>query len=58
VLFEPTAQRLASQKFHHDVGGTDGSVAKLEDLHQAGMVDDVDGARLVEKARQRVLVFG
>ena len=46
----PRAERLAFQKLHHDVRRAVGLLAKFGNLDDARMVDDVDGARLVEEA--------
>ena len=37
-----------------EVGLTIGKLTELRDLHDARVVDDVDGARLVEKARYQL----
>ena len=54
----PRAERLAFQKLHHDVRRAVGLLAKFGNLDDARMVDDVDGARLVQKALHDLRIFG
>jgi hypothetical protein len=50
------AQRLAFEELHRDVGRAAGQLADVEDLHDAGVIDDADGARLVEEAPRHLAI--
>ncbi|MFT3754926.1 MAG: hypothetical protein QM769_03090 [Pseudoxanthomonas sp.] len=51
-------QRLAFQKLHRQVGHTARLVTVVEDLDDAGMGDEVGGARFVEEAVRQLGVAG
>ena len=49
-LFQPLGQRVALEVLHDQVGDAAWQLTVVRDLHDAGMLDDVDGSRLVEKS--------
>ena len=54
----PRVERLALEQLHDDVGGAVRELTKCRDLDQALMINDVDGAGLVDEAGGDLLVLG
>ena len=55
---QPCKQRLAFDKLHQDVDRAVADLVHIEDAHDARMVDQVDGACLIQEPRDVDLVLG